>query len=380
MNRILFDLTATQPVGGIKRHGGSKYGEIILNRILEREFPVACYYDGKRWLNPLLKSKIDGCLFDINNSQLSKIVNETGSSLIYSPLPNISLLNFGECRIIGTIHGLRRLETPADPCCFLYHNLLWKDWMIFLYKYLAPSLFKRQLCKYYLREWQNPKFSFVTVSNHTACAIRAYFPSLKNRKVPVFYSPSTSSDKELSTKYTDRYFLLVSGNRFEKNNLRAIKALDMLFQRGDLDGYKVRIAGAKAANAFRYKIKCKERFDFLGYVDDDELEQLYYDAYCLIYPSLNEGFGYPPLEAMHYGVPVLTSPFASITEVCEGASIYFNPFSVEEIATRILHICDANVHREYSERGLKQFDKITARQKADLDALIDFLYKEAEAD
>ena len=210
--------------------------------------------------------------------------------------------------------------------------------------------------------------------------IKAYFPSFKDRKVPVFYSPSTSSDKELSLKYTDKYFLLVSGNRFEKNNLRAIKALDMLFQGGYLKGYKVRIAGAKSSKIFRYKIKCKENFEFFDYLEDADLEQLYHDAYCLIYPSLNEGFGYPPLEAMHYGVPVLASAFASITEICEGASIYFNPFSIEEIAARILYICNMDVHREYAKRGVNQFNKVATKQKVDLDALIDYLYKEAETD
>ena len=109
-------------------------------------------------------------------------------------------------------------------------------------------------------------------------------------------------------------------------------------------------------------------------------EQLYHDAYCLIYPSLNEGFGYPPLEAMHYGVPVLASAFASITEICEGASIYFNPFSIEEIAARILYICNMDVHREYAKRGVNQFNKVATKQKVDLDALIDYLYKEAETD
>lgn len=380
MNKILFDLTATQPAHGVKRHGGGKYGEIILRRILERRLPVACYYDGNRWINLLIKDAVGDELYDINSAQLSEILHETGSMLIYSPLPNMPLFKFDECKIIGTIHGLRRLETPADPYCFLYKNLSWKDLGIFFYKYLVPLTFKKQLCKYYLQEWNNSKFSFITVSNHTACAIKAYFPSFKDRKVPVFYSPSTSSDKELSLKYTDKYFLLVSGNRFEKNNLRAIKALDMLFQGGYLKGYKVRIAGAKSSKIFRYKIKCKENFEFFDYLEDADLEQLYHDAYCLIYPSLNEGFGYPPLEAMHYGVPVLASAFASITEICEGASIYFNPFSIEEIAARILYICNMDVHREYAKRGVNQFNKVATKQKVDLDALIDYLYKEAETD
>lgn len=60
MKKILFDLTATQPIGSNKRHGGGKYGEVVLRRILERGLPVACYYDSNKWLNPDMKSLLGG--------------------------------------------------------------------------------------------------------------------------------------------------------------------------------------------------------------------------------------------------------------------------------------------------------------------------------
>ena len=49
-NQILFDLTATQPIGSNKRHGGGKYGEVVLRQILKRGLPVTCYYDSNKWL------------------------------------------------------------------------------------------------------------------------------------------------------------------------------------------------------------------------------------------------------------------------------------------------------------------------------------------
>lgn len=60
------------------------------------------------------------------------------------------------------------------------------------------------------------------------------------------------------------------------------------------------------------KIKNKSHFVLLEYVDNNVLESLYKGAYALIYPTLNEGFGYPPLEAMKYGTPVLSSPFLQL--------------------------------------------------------------------
>ena len=130
---------------------------------------------------------------------------------------------------------------------------------------------------------------------------------------------------------------------------------------------------------FTFLVKNPEKFEFMGYVDDDVLEQLYHDAYCFIYPSLNEGFGYPPLEAMRYGIPVIASPYSSISEVCQGAVLYANPLSVEEIMARILQISyDDSLYKEYSQRSLKEYDLITKKQNEDLDKMIDFLYEDQE--
>ena len=167
---------------------------------------------------------------------------------------------------------------------------------------------------------------------------------------------------------------MVSGNRCEKNNLRAIMAFDRLFTMGYLQGFQVKITGTKNSSNYRYKIQNVDRFDFLGYVDEEELEQLYHDAYCFVYPSLNEGFGYPPLEAMHYGVPVLASSYSSINEVCQGAVMYFNPFAIEEIANRILQIENKEIRERYSKLAKEQYLKITEMQKKDLDGLIDFIF------
>ena len=198
---------------------------------------------------------------------------------------------------------------------------------------------------------------------------------IRNKKVPVFYSPSTNIDKEITTqKYSEKYVLLVSAFVPFKNGLRAVMALDRLFSTGNLKDVKVKVTGLSSPKKYRYKIKNNDKFDFLGFVSDEELEQLYHDAYCLVYPSLNEGFGYPPVEAMHYGVPVLASPFTSITEVCADAAIYFNPFSIEEIMGRILFVMDEDVRKVYSEKALNQYKKIHLKQEEDLNKLVDYIF------
>lgn len=375
---LLYDLTATQPMSGSTRHGGGKYGEIVLKRMIAREFPLVCFYDGEKWLNPDIKNMLyenNVKLYDINKQGLKEIIKSSKTNVLYSALPSKKLIEQTDIKVIGTIHGLRRLETPPDSYLFKYRNLNWKDWFFYFFKKFASGLLRKRLCSYYIQAWKNPDFQMVTVSHHTSNAIKVFLPELKYKDIPVFYSPSTTEYEITEKRYCDKYFMMISGNRLEKNNLRAIIALDRLFTNGFLDGFNVRVTGTKKASDFRYKIQNPKRFQFMGYVNDKELEQLYHDAYCLIYPSVNEGFGYPPLEAMHYGTPVISSSFCSIPEVCGKASLYFNPFAIEEIANRVLQIADLETRIHYSHLASKQYRTITERQKRDLDGLIDYIYK-----
>ena len=72
-----------------------------------------------------------------------------------------------------------------------------------------------------------------------------------------------------------------------------------------------------------------------GHVSVDELVELYRSAAAVVYPSLYEGFGMPPLEAMACGCPVAVSRVASLPEICGDAAVYFDPTSAEDIARGI---------------------------------------------
>lgn len=375
--KLLFDLKAAQGNISGKRHGGGKYTEIVFKRIVERGLPISCFYDSNMWLNPEIESivKIHGIdLYDIKDRSIDGLMEEYHFDRVYSALP-INVYGVLKGEVYGTIHGLREFETPVDSFFLRYKNQYWKDIIRFFLQKYIPIIgywwdWKRD------RNYLNKKnFHFCTVSNHSACSFRSYFPEVKDREIRFFYSPSTSSKIEIDKRvFQEKYFLLVSANRWEKNNLRAIMGLDRLFSMGYLDDFSVKVTGVKSSDHFRYKLVNKDRFEFLGYVEDDVLEQLYHDAYCFIYPSLNEGFGYPPLEAMRYGIPVIASPFSSIPEVCEGAVLYANPLSVEEIMARILYVTNQDVYNSLSSLSQKQYIKISEKQKADLDSLIDYIY------
>lgn len=373
---ILFDLRVTQPMNGDKRHGGGKYGEIVLKRIIERKLPISCLYNSSVWFNPDIKRIIEENkipLYDLVVMDYSEVVRKENISLIFEPSNlNGSQWRNVDCDVLGVIHGLRSLESPLDAFEFRYKQP---------FKIIFKSILKRISKRYRINRQKAFVYSslnasnidILTVSNHSAASFKTFFPDYK-KDIPVFYSPSTSIINTKEKKYDEKYFLLVSANRPLKNNLRAIIALDKLFSDGYAQNYRVKVTGVNSASAFWYKIKNKDKFDFLGYVDEYELDQLYHDAYCFIYPTLNEGFGYPPLEAMKYSVPVLSSPFTAIPEVCGGSVIYFNPFSIEEIMNRILMILDTEVHTRYSQLGRERYELITKKQNEDLDRLIDYIY------
>ena len=370
---ILFNLKVCQPVGDIKRHGGGVYGEIVLRRILERGLPVSCYYDAQKWLNPDLKDmlcKYKIPLYNSNEYTLNESAVKCQAKKVYSPI-DLGLDGITNCKSIVTLHGLRRIELPPDLYFFKYKSTF-KDKLKFIIKTLRSSHYKL-LTKNALLDKNKV---YVTVSEHSRDALKSYFPLLfKNKDIPVFYSPSTIGNSCINgNSFDEKYFLIVSAGIWAKNGLRAIIALDRLFSAGMIQDYYVRITGISDSLVYKYKLQNPNKFHFMGYVEDNVLCQLYHDAYCLIYPSLNEGFGYPPVEAMSFGIPVIASSFSSISEICDYAALYLNPYSIEEIMNRIIKISIPDIHAEYSERAKKRYADVYRRQKEDLDGLVDFIY------
>jgi glycosyltransferase involved in cell wall biosynthesis len=119
------------------------------------------------------------------------------------------------------------------------------------------------------------------------------------------------------------------------------------------------------------KYQLSSRVHVLGYVDRADMAALYSRAELLAFPSLYEGFGFPILEAMACGAPVLTSSVSSMPEVAGDAAIYVDPLEVESIAQGILGlISDESLRADLAQRGTKRTAlfswRESARQTADL--------------
>jgi glycosyltransferase involved in cell wall biosynthesis len=94
---------------------------------------------------------------------------------------------------------------------------------------------------------------------------------------------------------------------------------------------------------------------FTGYISDDEIPILMNGACLLIYPSLYEGFGRPPLEAMACGTPVIVSNISSMPEVVGDAGALVDPTDVDDIANTILAILtNDKIRKEMAEKGLER--------------------------
>ncbi len=119
-----------------------------------------------------------------------------------------------------------------------------------------------------------------------------------------------------------RRYVLAVGSRTPNKNLTAVlKASELLT---DL-GYKFVAAGGSNSRVFNGVTLNDESLVLPGYVTDGELRALYENAACFVFPSFYEGFGLPPLEAMHCGCPVVASSRASLPEVCGQAALFCDP-------------------------------------------------------
>ena len=365
---LLFDLYSTQPCGKIIRHGGGIYGEIVYKKLLDLGFRFSVVYNSNFWINPELIELVNIYklkLWDISKTPIDDIVKFENFPTIYCPVDNrLSYLT----RSISTIHGLRRIEMPNDWMQLKYKNSL-REIITFIPRMLFPKYWKQMQIKRMSKIIFSDNFKFVTVSKHSKYSFLSYFPQLPSNSIHYFYSPSTTNYTPVPYVHNKKYFLLVSGNRWEKNNLRALIALDELItERSIFRNFDVIITGVDNLASYKWKFKNTE----------DELHSLYSSCYSLIYPSLNEGFGYPPVEAMSYGKPVIASAITSITEICDNAAIYFNPFDIMEIKNRIISLIDSDIYNDLKLKSQKRYSIIKNIQNEDLNRLIDWIVNECK--
>lgn len=156
--------------------------------------------------------------------------------------------------------------------------------------------------------------------------------------------------EETKTKFSlpNKFLLFVGSIEPRKNLLTLLKAYNLLTsnEKGKLPLVLVGFKGWKNQEIMQEIEKNQEYIRYLGYVSDNQLAHIYTLATLFVYPSLYEGFGLPPLEAMACGTPVVVSNVASLPEVCGDAALYVEPTDAMDIKNKILAIVNNEKLRE----------------------------------
>ena len=248
-------------------------------------------------------------------------------------------------RQVCTIHDLIPLDHPE------WFNRRFGQW----YAWLLPRLAKR------VRH-------LIAISDFTKQRIVERL-GVSPEKVTVIpngvdgrFSPRSPEEIEVTLQALgitpDPYLLYVGSLEPRKNLQRLIEAWRRA-QPSVPEDMRLIVAGARGSTRVfgAVDIECvPPRTEFIGYVPDEHLPGLYSGAVALVYPSLYEGFGLPPLEAMACGTPVVTSDGTSLPEVVGDNAVLVDPYDSDSIAEGIVRVL--------SNPNLRDSLSQSARQRA----------------
>ena len=169
----------------------------------------------------------------------------------------------------------------------------------------------------------------------------------------------------LKQKYKfEQYFLYVGNNRPHKNLRRVFEAFAKFNLKNSSSSVKFIWVGRKLKND-NYLEKIKKDFNIEDKllqleVNEEQLKSIYLGAIAFVFCSISEGFGLPILEAMSFGVPVITSNLSSMKEIAENYSILVNPYSIDEIANAMKTLIeDPSLQKKLSKKGLNRANELT---------------------
>ncbi|MCQ9205354.1 MAG: glycosyltransferase family 4 protein [Omnitrophica bacterium] len=174
-----------------------------------------------------------------------------------------------------------------------------------------------------------------------------------------------TGDKEKVSRYLSKYninskYILFVGGPSENKNVSGLLKGYKIFRENSSQNHKLVLVGKKSWGYSKIIEEAKDlglERDIIvtGYVSDEDLVYIYNGADLLVHPSLYEGFGFPPLEAMACGVPVVASDVSSIPEVVGDAAILIDPYNTEDLAQVIIKVIDdSSLRQELTKKGLQR--------------------------
>ena len=287
----------------------------------------------------------------------------------YLKYPRIARQSRADYNIIASeSYSFLLLELPPQRTVVICHDL-------------HPLIFRGWSGTYRLRYKMNLRImrrahAIIAISEHTMKDLLKYCPFIPPEKVFAIHNGLERKWRRIEdearlhpVRHTyglegKTIILHVGNDNWYKNVatlLRAVAAVD------DPNLVLVKVGDCGAPNrALIQQLGIANRFVHIRGADDDQLMSLYSLANMLVFPSLHEGFGWPPLEAMACGCPVITTRQASLPEVCGEACLYVGPRDANGIAAVIRRLRnEPDLRADLVRRGLLQAQKFDWRQTAE---------------
>lgn len=284
------------------------------------------------------------------------IQKKTGVTLDYFFSPNIGFQAISKnCKHILTVHDL---SFEIFPECFSFKMRLWhaflnpKKQSLLAQKIIVPS--------------ENTRQDIVDLYGIEKEKIEVLHFGLS--KIFLEKCDNTKAILEIQRKYNlpKKYILFLGTIEPRKNIEVAIKA----FVESDLskNGYELVIVGAPGWKNRKILKTIEESASvrYIGYISVEEKSIFYSGASVFLYPSLYEGFGFPVLEAMACGVPVITSNRSSLPEVAGASAYYVNPYNISELSIAMKKICtEKNLSQFFIQKGLEHVRRFSWKKTAE---------------
>lgn len=231
-----------------------------------------------------------------------------------------------------------------------------------------PQMFQKRevrLWSYIYRRWAKRNMEIVTISRHSKSMLNRYF-SFAEDKLHVIgegyehilrIRPDEHIIDRLNIK--EPYVLAVGGSRNKNFDL-----LMEVCRKPNTSFGKLVIAG-KIDASYRDELSVSKDAVIAGYVTDAELVSLYCHATCLVFPSIEEGFGIPPLEAMALNCPVLAANTSALPETCGEGALYFNPYDAEELLNKMNQLAaDKELREQLIQKGKANLQRFSWEKTA----------------
>ncbi len=278
-------------------------------RVPAQTFPVRSL----RWPNKLLNASLVAAKWP----HLDAVVQ---ADIFFAPTPKYLALQ-SATPLVLTVHDLSFVDHPEY---FTYRQRFWHHWLR-------------------IQQMLSRATRIIAVSEHTAADIRKIRPDVAER-IRVIHSGADHGPRTIAERYPGiptAYALAFASAEPRKNVGNIIKAQALAFPRTGVPLVLVG-AGARAGTGILT----------LPYLSVADRWKVLAHARTLLYPSLYEGFGFPPLEAMRLGVPVLASHVTSLPEVLGDAPLYVDPWDPQDIARGLeVTLQDAALEAQLRAKG-----------------------------